>query len=313
MKSWAVYDVADQGQTIALRTRIADCAGGISPDDIVTANGFVPTPPPTPTKTVPPTPTHTDTATPTPMHTATPPPTPTFEPRPIYLPVTLAESCDPLRKHTDVVLVLDASTGMLHRTGAGRTKLAAAQEAATAFLRLMDFSSAGGGQDQAAIVGFNDTAWVETDLKADAAAIERAVGRLAEKVAQGTRLDLALDESVKTLLAPSRESDNTPVLILLTDGLPNHMPTPTPSGSQEDTVLAVAQRAKDLGFRLYVIGVGYPDAPDIADRINPELLRAIASHSSTYYQTPDAEDLASIYSEIAHTIDCPPGQFWSQR
>jgi len=126
-------------------------------------------------------------------------------------------------------------------------------------------------------------------------------------------LDLALDWGVLALAAPDRVRDNTPVMILLTDGLPNRVPTPIPSGTREDTVLAAARRAKLLGYRVYAIGFGRPDAPDLADRINPDLLRALASEPSMFYQTPDGEELAEIYSEIAYSIGCPTGRFWGHR
>jgi hypothetical protein len=132
-------------------------------------------------------------------------------------------------------------------------------------------------------------------------------------MAEGTRLDLALEGGRTALTGPGRDPAHTPVLVLLTDGLPNRVPTPAPSGSQEDTVLAAAARAKAAGIRLYTIGVGRPDAPDLADRINPDLLRAAASAPEMYYQAPDAEDLARIYAEVADTLRCPAGRHdWGQ-
>ena len=89
------------------------------------------------------------------------------------------------------------------------------------------------------------------------------------------------------------------MVVLLTDGLPNRVPTPAAGGSQEDTVLAVAAELKAAGIRLYTIGVGRPDAPELADRINPDLLRAAASGPELYFEAPDAEDLARIYGEVA--------------
>jgi Mg-chelatase subunit ChlD len=312
--SFAVLDVADQGQTITMRTRLSDCVAGISPNDVITANGFVPTPTVTPTTPVTPSATHTNAATATSTPAFTPTATPTHEPLPIYLPLTVTESCDRTQQHADVVLVIDTSTSMLRYTGGGRTKLAAAQEATSAFLGMMDFTGdEGEARDQVAIVGFNEQAWVEAPLTTSAGALSHAVNRLAEKVAQGTRLDLALDEGIKALQASSREPDNTPVLILLTDGLPNRVPTPVAGGSQEETVLAAALRAKELGISIYTIGVGRPDASDPIDRINPQLLCAVASVPSMYYETPDAEDLKAIYSEIAQDIMCPAEQFWGRR
>ena len=92
----------------------------------------------TPTVTLAPsnTPTSTATATP-PLPSASPSATPgstptaTARPSPAYLPLTLREHCVPGQQNVDVALVIDASTSMRDgRTAAGRTKLAAAVEAA---------------------------------------------------------------------------------------------------------------------------------------------------------------------------------------
>jgi Mg-chelatase subunit ChlD len=187
-------------------------------------------------------------------------------------------------------------------------------EAARAFIELMDFTpNASGGHDRVAIVGFNDRAWAETALATDSEALARAIDGLEQRVAQGTRLDLALVEGGEALQSSSREPDVTPVLILLTDGMPNHVPTPHPSGSQEDTVLAAAAELRARGVRIYTIGVGDPDSADPAGRIHPGLLRAVATDAGMYFETPDAEDLVRIYSEIAYAIGCPAEQFWGRR
>ncbi len=269
-----------------------------------------PTPTPSPTPEVSPTPTPSPTVTPSP----TPTTTPTRELEPIYLPLIPNESCEERQVHADVALVLDVSTSMRRLTSADRMKLEAVQEASLAFVDEMDFvPNERGGHDQVAIVGFNDTAWVWQSLTAERGALRNAITTLPSLMDEGTRLDLALERGIEALQDPARIPDNRPVLILLTDGLPNRVPVPTPSGSQEDTVLAVARRAKDLGFRVYTIGVGRPDAPDPVDRINPDLLRAVASAPGMFYQTPDAEDLSRIYSEIAYQIPCPPSGFWPYR
>ena len=158
---------------------------------------------------------------------------------------------------------------------------------------------------EVAIVAFNDTAWIQQSLTATPNLLRGAISGLSDAVAEGTRLDLALVRGIEALQGPTRRNENTPVLILLTDGLPNRVPTPLPRGTQEDTILDLALQATNLGFRVYAIGVGRPGGPDPADRINPDLLRAVASEPSMYYQTPDAEDLERIYAEIAQVIRCP--------
>jgi Mg-chelatase subunit ChlD len=261
---------------------------------------------PTPTRTV------------TPSPTWSPTPTQTREPEPIYLPALLDESCSDRQLHADIVLVIDASTSMRRLTSANRPKLEAVQEAAKQFLDLMDFDPAG-GSDKLAVVGFNHRAWIETALTSDAPLVGAAIDGLGDRMAEGTRLDLALSvgmEALAPVLQPDRGPDvrnpgadgNVPVIVLLTDGLPNMVPTPEAGGSQEDTVLAYADQAHARGIALFTIGVGRPDAADLIDRINSDLLRAVATDPSHFYQTPDAEELKEIYSQVALTIACPRGR-----
>lgn len=253
--------------------------------------------------------------------TATPAPAPTASPAPpprLHLPLTLNERCPPRRRRVDVALVVDASTSMERPTAAGRPKLAAVQEAARLFLDQLHLApDADRRHDQVAIAGFNASAWTAVALTNDGAALRVAVDGLAGRMAPGTRLDLAIEQGQAALSdAGRRRAENAPVMILLTDGLPNGVPTPSPAGAQEDTVLARAARAKAVGMQIYAIGVGRPDAADPADRIHAGLLRAVASSPAHYVDTPDAEALASIYQALAVTITdgCPAGRHnWGRR
>jgi Mg-chelatase subunit ChlD len=256
--------------------------------------------PPFQVPTVTPTDTEEPTATPTPSATPTASATPV--PEPIYLPVILNEACEDRVQHADVVMVIDVSTSMSRPTSLGRAKLDAARDAVREFLGRMQLQGGPGGQDQVALVGFNDMWWLEQALTADRGALERAVDRLPGKLGQGTRLDLAVEGGLAALSGAGRNPANTPVMILLTDGLPNRVPTPVPSGSQEDTVLAVAARAKAAGVRLFTVGIGQPT--DIDGR----LLSAMANSPDMYFFTPDAEELRQIYAQIAVTIACPGGR-----
>jgi Mg-chelatase subunit ChlD len=259
----------------------------------------LPTPTETPTDTPEPTPTPrpTDTNTPTPTDTSTPTPTPTRTPSPLYLPILLKESCTETSVYTDVALVLDLSTSMSQAIGGGRTKLAATLEAATLFLDRMDFTpDADGRHDRVAVVGFNNTAWIQQPLTNDKGAVAAALAALPGRQAEGTRLDLAFQRGAEALT--SRVPGSTPVVILLTDGLPSQVP-PAEDGSVSTTVLRAAQAAKDAGVTVYTIGIGLP-----AD-IDASLLTAAATSARHYYFTPDPEALAGIYEQIAYSFGCP--------
>ncbi len=214
--------------------------------------------------------------------------------------------CVPEYQHADVILVLDTSTSMQRTTRAGRTKLAAALEAAGTFADSLSLERDGyGRQDRLAIVGFNNTAWTELTLSDDRARIDQALDALPAKSAEGTRLDLALQQGIVAWNDSWRLPANRPVLVLLTDGLPNRVPfgpgsTSPDCPNQECTVLAAATAAKRAGARVFTIGLGLPD--DVLRR----LLEEAASSPRDYAFAPDAEDLAAIYRQVAGRVRACP-------
>jgi len=263
-------------------------------------------PTPTPTSTPPPTATPTKTSTPEPSATPTITPTPT--PTPSVYRAYLSwvareeapEKCVPESIHTDVVLVIDMSTSMSRDTRAGRSKRDAALEAARQFVAQLDLEpDAEGRHDRMAVVGFNDTAWTQVGLTGDPVALGTAIDGLVERVAHGTRLDLAFLQGQAALDADERLDGSQPVMVVLTDGLPNRVPF-EPGSRQEDTVLREAATAREAGTRVFTIGLGEPED------ISRDLLESCASDSRDFYYAPDGEDLAEIYRQIAgRIVECP--------
>lgn len=252
------------------------------PTVIVSALTGTPPPTPTPPPTATPTPTFTPTPSPTPSATLTPSATPTVPPRPIYLPVLRKEVCDKRRQHADVVLVIDTSDSMLTPTRTGRTKLAAAVDAAGAFVGLLDLA----GGDAAAVVWFNSRSEVHQPLSQDTAALGMALASVPQ--GPGTRIDLGLASARDALAGPRRSPDNSAAVILLTDG--------HPSGTTEAAVEAAASELKAGGARIYAIGLG--------DDVDPALLGRIASDRADVILAPDAEELARVYAQIARELPC---------
>jgi Mg-chelatase subunit ChlD len=259
-------------------------------------------------------PTATLTASATPLGTLTelPPPSPTpchqlrVLPRPIYLPIVVSEQCRAL-PFTDVTLVLDMSTSMRDHTPDGRLKLAAAQDAALDFIGQMVLSpDAGGDSDRVAVVGFNRGAWIQQQLTRDRALLAAAVERLPAGVQEITRLDLAIAVGASAALADPRPNVK-PVVLLLTDGLPNQVP-PAEDGSMDSTVLRAAAAAKAAGVGLYTIGFGRSDGP--TPTLYAALMRQIATTQDRYHEAPDAATLAAIYRELSAAVRCPGQSFW---
>jgi Mg-chelatase subunit ChlD len=254
-----------------------------------------PTATPPPSATPSPTTTPSPTLTPSPTTTASPTATRTPTPRPIYLPVTLGERCPEQRQPADVVLVVDASTSMQRMDAGGRTKLDAARAAVRDFLALLSPDL-----DQAALVWFNDRAVLARALTYDLASVASALDRI--EVHPGTRLDLGLRSAAEELGGPRRTADAQAALVLLTDGLPNTVPTPEGGGRPEDTVLAEAASAKAAGAELFVIGLGQD--------VDLGLLAQIASRPDALYRAGDADELSAVYRTIARRIPCSGPEFW---
>ncbi len=222
--------------------------------------------------------------------TATHPP-PTIMPAPMYLPLLLREQCIPGQHRMDVVLVIDASSSMLEPTVTGRSRLSAAIEAAQVFLDQVRL----GAGDQAAVVMFNNDAWLAATLTTDRSALDTALEGI--QTAQFTRIDRGIAIARQELLGSRRNEDSTPVMIVLTDGRANPVPV--------DVAIVEARLAKEAGVQLFTIGLG-------AD-LDAEALAQMASLPEWFYVAPDAEDLVDIYRAIAVTIPCPMGNFWGVR
>lgn len=241
-----------------------------------------PTDTPTPTDT-PVVPTDTPTATPTPTDTptATPTrtPTPTPTPRPVYLPILNLPRCIEVDLPLDIALVIDASSSMDTLTSGGRSRIAAAKEGAKRFVQLLR------KVDQAAVVAFNDRAWVAAGLSGNGEALMGAIDGIA--TAPYTRIDLALEQAVAALKGEGARATARKVVVLMTDGQPTRT---TP-----EAVRAAGAAARALGT-VFVIGVG--------GDIDVPLMIDVAGAADRYYPVDDAEALGRIYAQIADRTRC---------
>jgi Mg-chelatase subunit ChlD len=252
------------------------------------------TPSATPRASDTPAATHTPADTPVPTLTRTPTPAPsatataTPESVAVYLPITVRQVCKPGEVHTDVILIIDASSSMREPSGT-TTKLDAARKAALDFVDNLQL-----GQDQAAVVSFNAQARLDLPLSRDRAALERAINGIS--TAAGTRIDLALERAGQELASGRPIAGNNRAVILLTDGR-------TDAGTS-DRALAAAASLKSGKAAIYTIGLG-------AD-VDAVFLRQIASSPLMYLEAPTADQLAGIYEEIAGSLPCPGGVFWGE-
>ena len=149
--------------------------------------------------------------------------------------------------------------------------------------------------DRLGLILFGTQAYLQAPLTFDSETVNRllqesAIGLAGERTAIGDAIGLA----IKRL---DLESDNSKVLVLMTDGA---------NTAGEVTPLKAAQIAADRGLRIYTIGIGADEQIETTwfglRRSNPsaqldeESLRQIAALSGgRYFRARDSEALARIY------------------
>jgi hypothetical protein len=172
----------------------------------------------------------------------------------------------------DLSLVLDSSGSMGTHDPDGLRK-----DAARAFVDgLLD-------DDRAAVVDFDDDAYVVQGLTSDKAALRDAIRSIDDaggsNIAEGVRVgtDLLLDNG---------DPDRDRVAVLLTDGRGHYDPDLT-------------DRARDVGIVIYTIGLG--------DNVDDDLLRSIAEGTGgDYLHVDEPTDLPDAFDRVAQVAGSDP-------
>jgi Ca-activated chloride channel family protein len=102
---------------------------------------------------------------------------------------------------------------------------------------------------------------------------------------------------------PSGSASKTPPasIVLMSDGQSNTGPDP----------LDIAQKAIEMGVKVYTIGIGTPQGTvlqiqgrSILTRLDEDTLREVADQTGgRYFNAQDNEDLKQIYDELARSRD----------
>lgn len=195
----------------------------------------------------------------------------------------------------DIVLAVDVSTSMLARDFLP-DRLNVAKEVASEFI-----SDRTG--DRIGLVVFAGEAFTQSPLTTDQSSLQTMLGRVRSGlIDDGTAIGNGLATSINRL----RESDaKSKVVILLTDGVNNR---------GEISPLTAAQIAKDMGIKVYTIGIGrrgtapYPvfdekgrevNIVNMKVEIDEKILRDIAtSTGGEYFRATDKQSLQAIYEQI---------------
>ena len=194
----------------------------------------------------------------------------------------------------DIVIAMDISSSMLARDFTP-DRLSAAKQLATEFV-------AERSGDRISVVAFAGESFTQCPLTSDQATVGTMLSRLRSGVVEdGTAIGNGLATAVNRLRESGAKSK---VVILLTDGVNNR--------GQISPIMA-AEIARDLGIKVYTIGVGSRDKAPMpaydpfgnityvmADvEIDEALLRDIASKTNgEYFRANNNEALKAIYEQI---------------
>lgn len=194
----------------------------------------------------------------------------------------------------DIVIAMDISSSMLARDFTP-DRLSAAKQLATEFV-------AERTGDRISVVAFAGEAFTQCPLTSDQASAGTMLSRLRSGVVDdGTAIGNGLATAINRLRESGAKSK---VVILLTDGVNNR--------GQISPIMA-AEIARDLGIKVYTIGVGSRDKAPMpaydpfgnityvmADvEIDEALLRDIASKTGgQYFRADDNKALKAIYEQI---------------
>ncbi len=210
-------------------------------------------------------------------------------------PQTVEQSRNALTEGIDIVLALDISGSMLARDFEP-DRITSAKQVASSFI-------ADRYGDRIGLVAFAGEAFTLSPLTTDQGALQTLIAPLRSGIIEdGT----AIGNGLATALNRLRESEaKSKVIILLTDGVNNR---------GEIAPLTAASIAKELGVKVYTIGVGtmgnapYPrmdhygnivDYVQMKVEIDEEVLRSIAKTTGgEYFRATNNEKLKAIYDQI---------------
>ncbi len=191
----------------------------------------------------------------------------------------------------DVILAIDRSGSMREED-----KIGQARSAAISFVDKLST------QDQGGYVSFASDASNPMDqfLTNDIVRLKRVIEKDDIRTTGGlqfTNIGDAIVRSINEFTTQRHNKDARPIVVLLTDGIPNRPLNPEGKGSQEyasQYALQVAESAKSNGISLYTIGLG--------SDVNNVLLEGIASTPQQYYQAASGAELDGVYKQIATSM-----------
>ncbi len=196
----------------------------------------------------------------------------------------------------DTMLVFDRSGSMDIGRKSPPEPLTSARNAASSYVDVLELA------DKVGLVSFATTASnpIDHELSIDHERVKGAISGISiEKGSlQYTNLGDALKGAFEELSGNRRTKDAKRVIVALTDGIANRPLDPTNSENieyAEEYAVSQSKAIREAGVELYVVGLGKD--------LNDALLRdSIATNPEHYFNAPTAEDLQTIYKNIAEGV-----------
>lgn len=209
----------------------------------------------------------------------------------------------------DVVLVVDTSSSMFKYKDpfTGQPKLAEAQ---TTIKNFVNNLYAKPTNSRVAVVSFNKMAKQVLPFSSSVTDITNAINGLS--TGEGTCIECGLNEAAKTLGARGN-SKNKPVVIFLSDGLPNSYPGQVaPAGYNAFTEIGFARArvVESINERVDVVAIGYGDTSiDLSDPVDQiplgqlfrQTIELIASGKEFAFST-DTNAAGKSLSDVFSTV-----------
>lgn len=180
------------------------------------------------------------------------------------------------------------------------TKLEAAQKAGGNILDIIEAENQANPStaSQLAIIQFNTYTEVLLHLSTDISAARTALQSM--HASANTGMPDGLQAGITAL--DSRPAGSSPMIILLSDGLPNiglGGDTSIDNSGVRQQVLDLASQAGSKGICIYTIGFGDPQTGSI----DPDFLRQVATTSGCgdYYSAQQSIQLANVYVDVRHS------------
>ncbi len=206
--------------------------------------------------------------------------------------------------NSSTIMLFDISGSMNEEDVTDITKLDAAKGAGARILDIIEAENSASQGADVGILSFSYSAWVNSALSTDVGSARSALGGLYANGGTGMPdgLRLSIDQLQNT------QQDSKPIIILLSDGVPNIGLGGTEFLDESEVRQQVLDLASEAGSKeicIYTVGFGVPNTIGNVSgeaSIDEEFLKQVSANSGcgAYYNAQNATELANVYVNLRH-------------